>query len=305
MTETAFAALLIILAGGVAQHFRIIRREDGEVLVTIVIYLALPSLIFLIIAEADLDPTLLLVPVAGYIIHFILLGLVWVSVRVWGMEAPRAGAVIVATAVGNTGFFGIPLIAASGEGFSLPAAVMYDALATGLITWTSTVAIATAYGRSDGEPRVAWRDLGRALLLPPNWALAAGLLVNVVGAGDLPTAVERPLELLGAATLPLTMLYAGLMIDLRGLGALWREISYITVVRLGLATVIGLGVAVALGLSGDVLNTVVIMAGMPTALMSLVIGTRFGLRSDILAGAVVVTTLLATLTLPAWRAALL
>jgi hypothetical protein len=305
MTETAFGALLIILAGAVARHYGVIRREDGPLLVRIVIHLALPSLIFLIIAEADLDPALLLVPVAAYIIHFLLLVLVWVSVRIWGMERPRAGAMIVATAVGNTGFFGIPLIAASGEGFSLPAAVMYDALATGLITWTSTVAIASAYGRTDGEPRMSFGDLGRALRLPPNWALAAGLLVNLAGVGDLPTAVERPLELLGAATLPLTMLYAGLMIELRGLGRLWREITYITVVRLGVATVIGLGVAVALGLTGDVLNTVVIMAGMPTAMMSLVLGTRFGLRSDILAGAVVVTTLLSTLTLPAWRAALL
>ena len=47
------------------------------------------------------------------------------------------------------------------------------------------------------------------------------------------------------------------------------------------------------------------MAAMPTAMMSLVLGTRYGLRSDVLAGAVVVTTLLATVTLPAWRAVLL
>jgi predicted permease len=305
MTATAFGALLIILAGALARHHGVIRREDGPMLVRLVIHLALPPLIFLIIAEADLDPTLLLVPVVGYALHVVLLGLVWVSVRLWGMERPRAGAMIVATAVGNTGFFGIPLIAASGDGFSLPAAVMYDALCTGVITWTSTVAIASAFGRPEGEPRIAVRELGRILLLPPNVALAAALLVNAAGAGDLPTAVERPLEILGAATLPLTMLYAGVMIDVRGLGRLWREISYVTVMRLGVSTLIGMGLAVAVGLEGDVLNTVVIMAGMPTAMMSLVLGTRYGLRSDVLAGAVVVTTLLATLTLPAWRAVLL
>ena len=305
MTATAFGALLIILAGAVARHYGIVRREDGPLLVRLVIYLALPPLIFVIIAEADLDASLLLVPVVAYALYFLLLGIAWVSTRVWGMEPPRAGAVIVATAVGNTGFFGVPLIAASGSGFSLPAAVMYDTLCTGVITWTSTVAIASAYGRAEGEPRMSLGDLGKALLLPPNWALAAGLVVNLMGGGDLPSAVERPMELLGAATLPLTMLYAGLMIELTGLGALWREIGFITVVRLGLSTVLGLGLAVAVGLSGDVLHTVVIMAGMPTAMMSLVLGTRYGLRSDILAGAVVVTTLLATLTLPAWRAALL
>jgi predicted permease len=101
------------------------------------------------------------------------------------------------------------------------------------------------------------------------------------------------------------MVYAGLMIDLRGLPRIWGEVGYAVVVRLGLATLVGLAVATALGLSGDIFNTVVIMAAMPTAMMSLVIGARSGLRADVLAGAVVVTTLLSTATLPAWRAVLL
>jgi hypothetical protein len=294
-----------MLAGAVARRFGIIRRDDGPVLVRFVIYLALPALIFLILIDADLDAALVLVPIAAFIIHFLLLGLSWAATRLWGMERPRAGALIVATAVGNTGFFGLPLIAASGDGFSLPAAVMYDQIATALITWTSTVAVATAYGRADHEPRVSLGELGRSLLLPPNWALAAGLALNLAGVDGLSSLVERPLELLAAAVLPLTMIYAGLMIDLRGLPRLWGEVSYAAVVRLGIAAVIGLAVATALGLTGDVLDTVVIMAAMPTAMMSLVIGARSGLRADVLAAAVVVTTLLSTATLPIWREVLL
>lgn len=305
MTETAFGALLIILAGALARHFGVIRPADGPLLVRVVIHLALPALIFLVLVQADLDGALLLVPVAAVAIHLLLLGLAWASTRVWGMERPRAGALIVATAVGNTGFFGLPLIAASGDDFSLPAAVMYDVLATGLITWTSTVAVSSAYGRADHEPKVSLADLGRSLLLPPNWALAAGLAVNLAGVDELPLLLERPLELMAAAVLPLTMIYVGLMIELRGLPRLWGEVSYAVVVRLGVATLIGLAVATALGLSGDILNTVVIMAAMPTAMMSLVIGARSGLRADVLAAAVVVTTLLSTATLPAWQAVLL
>jgi predicted permease len=255
--------------------------------------------------RAELHASLLLVPVAGFAIHAILLGIVWLSVRVWGMERPRAGAMIVATAIGNTGFFGLPLIAASGSGFSLPAAVMYDSLCTGVLTWTSTVAISEAYGRVPTGPRPSFaQGLMAFVRLPPNWALAAGLAVNAAGI-DIPALVERPFEILGAATLPLTMLYAGLMIEFRGLGRLWGEVTYVVVVRLGVATLIGVAVAGALRFSDDVFNTVVIMAAMPTAMMSLVIGARSGLRSDVLAGAVVVTTLLSTLTLPAWRAILL
>ncbi len=279
-------------------------REDGPALVRIVIYVALPPLVFLIIARADLQRTLLLVPVAAILVHFVLLGIGWTSTQVWGMEAPRGGALILAVAVGNTGFFGLPLIAASGAGFSLAAAVMYDA-ATALITWTSTVAVASSYGRAPGAPRPSLRQLGRALLLPPNWALAAGVVVNLAGVGDLPLLVERPLELLAAAVLPLTMLYTGLMIELRGLPQLWGEVSYSVVMRLGVAGLIGLAVATAFQFEGDVLHSVVIMAAMPTAMMSLVIGARSGLRADVLAAAVVVTTVLSTLTLPLWRAALL
>ena len=304
LTETAFGALVIILAGALARHFRVLSREDGPALVRIVIYLALPPLIFLIIVRADLHGALLLIPIAAILVHVVLLGIGWASTRVWGMEPSRAGALILAVAVGNTGFFGLPLIAASGAGFSLPAAVLYD-VGTGLITWTLTVAVASAFGRAPGAPRPSLRQLGSALLLPPNWGLAAGVVVNLAGVDDLPLLIERPLELLAAAVLPLTMLYTGITIELRGLPRLWGEVSYSAVMRLLVAGVIGLIVATAFQFEGDVLHTVVIMAAMPTAMMSLVIGARSGLRADVLAAAVVVTTVLATVTLPLWRAALL
>lgn len=305
MTETAFGALLILLAGALAREIGLIRRRQGVLLVNIVIHLALPPLVFLIMVRAELDAALLLVPLAAYLIHGILLLLSWAATRVWGCEPRRAGALIVATAVGNTGFFGLPLIAASGEGFSQPSAVMYDALATAVITWTSTVAIAGYYGQTAGGRRVSLRDVGRALLLPPTIALVLGLAVNLAGVHELPRLAEQPLELMAGAVLPLTMLYGGLMLDVRGLGRLWREMAFVVVMRLGIATLVGLAVAELLQLDGTVRATVVIMAAMPTAMMSLVLGASAGLRSDILAGAVALTTLLCTITLPLWRAVLL
>lgn len=304
MTATAFGALLIILAGAAARHFGLLSRDDGPALVRIVIYLALPPLIFLILVRAELEVALLLVPLAAYIIHAILLAVAYGSSRLTGLDRRSTGALMVTVAVGNTGFFGIPLIAASGDGFSLAAAVMYDALATGVITWTSTVVISSSFG-AEGAARLRWQDLARLLWLPPNLALMAGIAVNLAGVDELPRAIERPLELAGAAVLPLVMIYAGLLLEVKGLHRLWREVSYITVMRLGVAALIGLAVATALGLEGDTLNTVVIMAAMPAAMMSLVLGSSYGLRSDILAGAVVVTTLLATITLPLVRSLLL
>ncbi len=278
-----------------------LRREDGPTLMRVVLTLTLPPLIFTILARADLDRALLLVPVAGLAVHVALLLIVGGAARAWGLERPRAGALVLATSLGNTGFFGLPLIAAAGGGFSPAAAAIYHTLCTSPLTWTSSVALAGAYGAPAERPRPRAREVARAVLVPPTWALLAGLAVNLAGV-ELPAAAERPLELLGAATLPLVMIYAGLMLRARGLHRVWGELASVTVVRLGLAAALGYAAAAALGLDGDVLRTVVIMSAMPTAMMALVIGSREGLPADVLAGAVVVTTLLATLTLPALRA---
>jgi predicted permease len=305
VTETALAALVIILAGAAARRAGVLGPEDGPVIVRLVIYLFLPPLVFRIVAGADLEPALILVPLAGWVIHLILLGLSLGTTRGLRVERPRAGALAVASAVGNTGFFGLPLIAASGGGFSLPAAVMYDTFCTGLVTWTSTVAVARAYGEGGHRGRISLGPLATAFLLPPNWALAAGLVVNLAGAGDLPSVVERPCELLGDAVLPLVMIYAGVLLDVAGLGRLWRQVSVVAAVRLVLAALLGLGVGLAFRFAGATLHTVVLMAAMPTAMLSLVIGTEFRLRADLIAAAVVTTTVVSTLTLPTIRALLL
>lgn len=302
MTATAFGALAIILVGTALRRAGVLREEDGHVMVRVVLYATLPALVFLIIVRADLTPALLLVPVAGYLIHAIMVAGAWAGCRLTGRDRPTTGAFIIATAVGNTGFFGLPLIAASGGDFSQEAGVMYDALCTAVITWTSTVAIASAFGpRAGGGPRVDPRSIVSGLILPPTWALAAGLAWNLSVGHDIPGGVERPLEIMAGAVLPLVMLYAGTMVDLSRVRARWRMVTAATLVRLGVGPVVGLGVGWALGLDGIVLHTVVIMAAMPTAMMSLVLGAREGLDADLLAGTVVVTTLLCTLTLPLVR----
>lgn len=300
VTATAISALLLILVGAAARRFGVLKPENGRVLVDVVLYLALPALVIDILIDATLSAELLLVPVACILIHLALLGICFLVARVGRRDDRTTGAIMVAGAVGNTGFFGLPLIAASGGGLSLPAAVMYDTLGTGIITWTSTVLVASMFGGEGASRKELVRGVGRALALPPMWALGAGLLLNLLHA-DPPDWIDRPFEILGAATLPLVMIYAGLVMEPRGIRKAWGEVTVTSVIRLVVAALVGFAIGTGLGLGGPVLDTVVIMAAMPTAMMSLVIGSMHGLRADVLAGAVLVTTLLATITLPSLR----
>ena len=303
MTATAVGALGIILLGWLARRVGVLRPKDGPMLVQIVLYLALPALVLRLMVTSELDAKLALVPVVGYAVHGVLLAVMFAVARVRGLDRSTTGALVVATAVGNTGFFGIPLIAASGPNLSVAAAIMFDTFCTGILTWTSTVWIGGRFGDPTADTAPT-NGMWRNLLLPPTWALAVGLALNLAGVRDLPDVLDRPLQILGGAVLPLVLIYAGLVIEWDGVRGAWREVGLTAIGRFAIAPVVGLGVALALGLDGDVLRTVVLMTAMPTAMMSLVIGGWFKLRTDVIAGAVVTTTLLATAMLPIIRALL-
>ncbi len=303
MTATAVGALAIILLGWLVRRLGVMRPKDGPMLVQVVIYLALPALVLHIMVTSDLQPALILVPLVGFAVHGVLVAVALGAARLSKLDRPSTGALIVASAVGNTGFFGVPLIAASGPHLSVAAAVMFDTFCTGILTWTSTVWISGRFGDSSGDAAAA-RDVWRNLLLPPTWAMALGLGLNLAGVRSLPDIIDRPLGILGGAVLPLVLIYAGLVIEWDGIRRAWRDVSTVVVIRLAISPLICLVLAWAIGLDGDVLRTVVLMAAMPTAMMSLVIGGWFKLKTDVIAGAVVATTLLATLVLPLIRALL-
>lgn len=305
VTATAVGALVIILLGAFARRVGVLRALDGPVLVQIVLYLAMPALVFRTMVISDLDRSLLLVPLAGFLIHGVLLAAGFAGARVMTLDRPATGALVVASAVGNTGFFGIPLIAASGPELSVATAIMYDTFCTTVLTWTSTVAIASLFGNDEtGERRFTWSGAGRNLLLPPTWALAAGLALNAAGVRELPDVVDRPVEILAGAVLPLVLLYVGLVLEVAAARRAWPQVTFALVMRFCAGPALGLVAVALLGLDGPVATTVVLMASMPTAMMSLVIGGWHELRTDIIAGAVVVTTLLSTLALPLIRALL-
>ena len=303
MTATAVGALAIILLGWLVRRLGVLRAKDGPMLVQVVIYVALPALVLQIMVTSDLQPALALVPLVGFAIHGVLVAVALGAARLWRLDRPSTGALVVASAVGNTGFFGVPLIAASGPNLSVAAAVMFDTFCTGILTWTSTVWISGRFGEPSDDV-AALRGVWRNLLLPPTWAMALGLALNVAGVRSLPEIVDRPLTILGGAVLPLVLIYAGLVIEWDGMRRAWRDVGTVTVIRLVVSPLICLLFAWAIGLDGDVLRTVVLMAAMPTAMMSLVIGGWFKLKTDVIAGAVVATTLLATLVLPVIRALL-
>ncbi len=175
---------------------------------------------------------------------------------------------------------------------------MFDTFSTAIITWTSSMWFAARFGDAASDDAPSGGSVWRNLLLPPIWGVAAGLAVHVAGVRTLPAFIDQPARILGGAVLPLVLIYAGLVLDWGGVRREWRDVALASAMRLIGGPILSFAIALALGLDGDVMRTVVLMGAMPTAMMSLVIGGWFKLRTDIIAGSVVVTALLVPVLLP-------
>jgi predicted permease len=296
--NTTFAALVMIAIGAVLRQRGIIKREHGDILVKLTLYALLPALVLKILVGAELHWNLVLVPIVAFCVTAVMAPIGLLIARTMHLGRAATGAVIITTGVANTGFFGLPLIAASQHDFSLSTAVMYDALGTGILIWTFSPIVASWFGRGEVEDAMTIREGLKGLLLPPMWMLVLGLTLNLSGVHDLPDFIQFPVQYLAAGVLPVVMLYAGLVLDWSGIANYWKVIASVSVARLMIGPVVALVIALAFGFSGTQLDTITVLGGMPSGMMVLVMGAYYRLPVDLIAGIVAVTTVFALLTLP-------
>jgi hypothetical protein len=130
-------------------------------------------------------------------------------------------------------------------------------------------------------------------------ATAGGISFSLAGL-HLPDLVQRPIALLSQASLPMGLIAVGAGLKLQSLnhhrGTLW----YGVIVKLLVLPAIAWGLASAFGLAGVYFHIAVLMAALPVSTVSYVLAMRMGGDGSISAAQVMVTTLLAMVTLPMW-----
>ena len=141
--------------------------------------------------------------------------------------------------------------------------------------------------------------LKEILLSPLIMATAGGIASSLAGL-HLPDLLRSPIALLSQASLPMGLIAVGAGLKLQGLnhhrGTLWYGVA----VKLLVLPAIAWGLAVAFGLTGVYFHTAVLMAALPDSTVSYVLAMRMGGDGSIIAAQVMVTTLLAMVTLPMW-----
>ena len=141
--------------------------------------------------------------------------------------------------------------------------------------------------------------LKEILLNPLIISTAGGFVFSLAGL-DLPVLINSALRLLAQASLPMGLIAVGAALRLQGLhshrGTLWYGVA----VKLLALPAVAWGLAVAFGLKGVYFNIAVLMAALPVSTVSYVMAKRMGADGDTIAAQVMLTTLLAAVTLPLW-----
>jgi predicted permease len=135
--------------------------------------------------------------------------------------------------------------------------------------------------------------------------LASLVAVAVIAGGwRVPGWLLNTTELLGGFAVPLMLLSLGMAIGELRITRLGRTTA-IALLRLGLGCVTGLALAAWLGFEGAARGVLVLQCSMPIAVFNYLLAQRYGRAPDEVAGAIVISTLLSLLLLPALLAYLL
>ena len=230
--NTALPFFALIFCGYGAGRFRLLSEASIAGVNAFVFYFALPAFLFNLVATSQLKNILNAPFVAAYLSAgfsvFVVAALLGrLLFKVQSGEAALQGSAAV---LGNTGYMGLPLVAAVfGEEAAIPLVLGLTLEVTLIIPFT--IALVEATKGSGGWSRVPSSVTGALARNPLIVAIFAGALISAIGLG-LPTPVENFTDLLGDTAGPCALFALGATLAGRSLSAGLGEVSYMTSFKL-------------------------------------------------------------------------
>jgi malonate transporter len=295
----------LIFAGWSARRIGVLGPHATTELNRFVVYLALPALLFDIIAHARWAD----VWQPGFIAAFGLSGALIFGVTVaFRLRRPRhlADAAIDGLNAGyaNTGFIGFPLAPVALGRQAMAPTMIATIITVCAIFAVAIVLIEIGLQTETHRTRVGMK-VGRSLLRNPLLvAPVLGTLVPLAGLG-IPVPVESFLKLLGGAASPCALVALGLFLAAerkttdRDIGSTALLVGFKLVLQPTVAWVLASGV---FGLSPLLTHAAVLLAALPTGTGPFMLAELYGREADVTSNVVLVSTVASILTVSGYLA---
>jgi malate permease and related proteins len=203
-------------------------------------------------------------------------------------RAELSGFLLVAM-FSNGGNYGLPVVLfAFGTEAMAPATVYF--VTSSILTYTAGVFLAAAGRRSASKAVLGITKM------PAIYGVAAAALVLATGI-TVPVTIMRPIQLLADGAIPLMILVLGMQLQRATAPDRPRVVAAAVVLSLVAAPLVALALTWLLGLSGFARQAGVVLASMPTAVITTILALEFDTSPAFVTNVVFTTTLLSPLTL--------
>ncbi|CAB3288353.1 Auxin efflux carrier [Methanocaldococcus lauensis] len=298
--DVVLIILTLIMVGYISKVLNILNEEHAKILNSIVIYFAMPSTIFLtIIKNVSSNQILnfLKLPIIIFI-SFMLVGLLsyLLGKYIFKLDDKKLGGLILVSMLGNTGFLGYPVILGMFGEIGLARAIFCD-LGSVFATMLLGTYVGIRFGKSKNKS-----VLKEMIKFPPllTGILSIILIIFNFNLNYLPNFLLKSLNYLSSATVPLIMMSLGLSLSPKSLkfGIFWGLIA--SLFRFIISPTLSFTLSEIINIKGLDRNVLLVESSMPSAMMSLVLGTLYELDVKLIASSIFITTTLSLLVIGLW-----
>ena len=260
-----------------------------------IIHVSLPSLTLLYIHELKLSGDVLLIAAMAWLVFGLSAGFFWLIGRLLRLSRSTVGALMLTGGLGNTSFFGLPMIEAYYGHEGIVSGIVADQLGSFLVLSILGITVAGIY--SSGRPGIG-EITRRVITFPPFIALViALLLIPLEYAPWFTTLLKR----LGDTLAPLALVSVGLQLRLGHLRGNIRNLAIGLGFKLLLAPLLVYLLYVQLlGASGKAIQVTLFEAAMPPMITAAIIATEHELDPELATLMVAIGLMISFVTLSVW-----
>ncbi|MEM8832548.1 MAG: AEC family transporter [Cyanobacteria bacterium P01_G01_bin.19] len=276
---------LIILVGFAVGKKLTLERST---LSQLVLYVLSPALVIDSLYRTELPFSSSSKLLAGFALtSTVLYIMVWLLSRLLDLPIPLRRSIAAIVMFPNNGNMGLPVVAFALGTAGLDRAVVYM-LGSSFLMFGFGPAIVRGKGFLQG--------LKLTLKLPLIWAMLFGLALRLVRL-ELPWKLDEGIKQLGAAAIPIALIVLGIQLSQTQFQPKLKELS-VAIARLTVAPLVALAIGIILQLEILDLQVLILQSSMPTAVNSFIIASEFGGDKDLVARAIVSSTLMSFISLP-------
>ena len=271
----------------------------------LVMYAFYPGLAYHVVSHARFGADFYWVPLYTWVGLLIAAALAWLVFARSGLFPQLArrqlGALIIACSFGNILSIGLSVLQPLYGDEAARFAVYADILGVSMLFWSFGAGLASVWGEVEGggdgfSLATFLRSFSR---LPPVWAFAAGFAVNLLGLPN-PIVIDRTAELLGQAAVPAMLLTIGMSLSPAALRKRPGLLAVACLLKLVLMPALVAALCLPFLGRSELSVSIILLAGMPTMMATVMLSERYGLDTELLASVLVATTLLYFAVLPVW-----